>query len=772
MSDKVAKVLRFGDCELDLASREFRRAGELVSIEPRVFALLVFLFEQRHRAVDKDEIQDVVWKGSIVSETAVSRAIMKARRAVGDSSEKQAFIRTVHGHGYQFMAESKEEVEEAPAAEAIKSHFATPRFFAILVAAVLVTFIVWLWPAPAPEQAIRLAVLPIENASGDAELDWTRLGLMGFANDIVEQREDLNVVPASEVIRFDEQRDGDDAVADFNRLHDLFGASHMLVSRLEKNASVLRLSYTLYKPDEEIERGTMVGGEATELMRGMIRSVSSALGYRGDGVDEITVISEDPFINEAYSRGLGLSLEGRCGEALQLFDVVIAGGQSDGRAEYERATCARILGQWQDAEAGFNAILATVPEEPATSLRAQALNGLGTVYLRTGRNDQARDTLRQGLEVAIVAADYRLQGMLLNSLAIDAKNRREHSEARELLARASLAHSEAGSGVLPGQLPAALANIDMAEGKLEQAENHLDQALAAFRALGDRRNEAMMLNNYGYLRRLQGRMEDAEPLHLQSLAIRREIGDRVGQGRILGMLSSVYISHGRLEDARDAATEAYEIASEANDRLFMATSLSQLAGVEARLDEIEAARENYLESGAIFDEIGDYSRLAQVNIRLAMLELGTGNYASAQATADEVLQLSLREGLQEPYIEAMELQGDIAREQSDTAASIVAYQQTLDYIDESGFVSRKIGIVRKLANAYLGVDNLAAVEPLIGLMIEEGETTESLVLRARYASLKGERQQALTLMESAKESAGDDWSESREEVLTGYKLAD
>ena len=766
MSDKMANLLCFGDCELNLASREFRRAGKLVSMEPRVFALLVFLFEQRHRAVDKDEIQDVVWKGSIVSETAVSRAIMKARRAVGDSPEKQAVIRTAHGHGYQFVGTPK---EATAAAAKIKAPIQKARGFAALVAAVLIFFIIWLWPASAPEQAIRLAVLPIENASGDADLDWTRLGLMGFANDIVKQREDLNVVPASEVIRFDEQRDGEDVAADFNRLRDLFGASHMLTTRLEKNASVLRLSYTLYKPDAEIERGTMVGGEPTELMRGMIRSVSAALGIHGGGVDEITVVSEDPFINEAYSRGLGLSLEGRCGEALQLFDVVIADGNSDGRAEYERATCARVLGQWQDAEAGFNDILETLPEEPATSLRAQALNGLGTVYLRTGRNDQARETLRQGLEVAKTAADYRIQGMLLNSLAIDAKNRREYSEARELLARASLAHSEAGSGVLPGQLPAALANIDMAEGKLEQAEDHLDQALAAFRALGDRRNEAMMLNNYGYLRRLQGRMEDAEPLHLQSLEIRREIGDRVGQGRILGMLSMVYVSNGRLEDARLAATEAYEIASEANDRLFMATSLAQLAGVEARLGEVDASRENYIESGALFDGIDDYSRLAQVSIRLAMLEQDAGNFASAQTTADEVLQLSLREGLQEPAIEAMELQGDIAREQSETAASIAAYQQALQHIDDTGFVSRKIRIVRKLANVHLDVENFAAVEPLIGIMIEEGETTESLILRARYAFVKGDNEQALALMESAKEAAGEDWSESREELLAGYR---
>ena len=33
---------RFGDCELDLATRELRRDGEPVALQPRVFNLLAF----------------------------------------------------------------------------------------------------------------------------------------------------------------------------------------------------------------------------------------------------------------------------------------------------------------------------------------------------------------------------------------------------------------------------------------------------------------------------------------------------------------------------------------------------------------------------------------------------------------------------------------------------------------------------------------------------------------------------------------------------------
>ncbi len=34
MTDSVQKVLRFNDFELDIASREMRRNGQLVSLEP------------------------------------------------------------------------------------------------------------------------------------------------------------------------------------------------------------------------------------------------------------------------------------------------------------------------------------------------------------------------------------------------------------------------------------------------------------------------------------------------------------------------------------------------------------------------------------------------------------------------------------------------------------------------------------------------------------------------------------------------------------------
>lgn len=771
MSESASSVIRFNDCEFDPDRRELRRNGEIVPLEPRVFALLLYLIEQRHRAVDKDEIQDAVWAGMIVSETALTRAIMKARRAVGDSADTQGVIRTVHGHGYQFIAALSDEATAAVTPDRGSSSM-LPRVFAAAFAIALLGFIAYLWPGKPPTHAVHLAIMPVENLTDDREYDWTRLGLMGFASDLVTQSSELGVLRLSDVIRFVETNglpDNESAARDLDELRDVYGASHLLLTSLERSAGTLRLSYALHSVSGQVERGTMVGAEPTSLLRGMIRNVTTMLGVR-DGMNrEITVIAEDAFINEAYSRGLAFALEGRCADALQLFEVVKSATDSITRAHYEWANCARILGRWQDAEAAFTEILETLPEEPATSMRALAHHGLGTVYIRTGRGDAARETLQTGLEVSQEAGDRVAQGMILNNLAINAKDRREYDEARALLARATLAYTEAQRGILPGHIPAAIANIDMAEGRFEQAELHLSQALETFRSTGDRRNEAMMLNNFGYLRRIQGRIDEAEPMHLESLAIRREIGDRVGQGRILGMLSILYANEGRLADAKAAASEAYEIASEANDRLFMATSLANLGQAEFSDGELGAAREAYAESKSIFEEIDDTSRAAQVNVRLARIDLKDSDLVSAQNRVDSVLALALHEALHEPAIEAMELGGDIAAQRGDTAGAIDAYEQTIRHIDETGFVVTKNRVIAKLANLLLDRNDLEAAEPLVGSLIESGESASILRVRARYAHLQGDTARAAELMESLKSTFVDDWTEADADTLDRYR---
>jgi DNA-binding winged helix-turn-helix (wHTH) protein len=130
--------IEFADCSLNSDSRELTRGGEPVSLEPKTFDLLMYLIQNRDRAISKDELQDAVW-GTIVTDAAMTRAVMKLRKAVGDQTDNAKIIKTVRRYGYRFVATVKEGSSGAAAAESSRP---------------------------------GIAVLPLENMSGDPENNY------------------------------------------------------------------------------------------------------------------------------------------------------------------------------------------------------------------------------------------------------------------------------------------------------------------------------------------------------------------------------------------------------------------------------------------------------------------------------------------------------------------------------------------------------------------------------------------------------------------------
>lgn len=98
-------VYHFSTCRLDLQRRELYRDNRRTDIQPKVFDLLRYLLLNRDRVVDKDELLDQLWSGTVVSDTSLSQSIRKARSLIGDDGNRQELIRTVQRRGYRFVAE-------------------------------------------------------------------------------------------------------------------------------------------------------------------------------------------------------------------------------------------------------------------------------------------------------------------------------------------------------------------------------------------------------------------------------------------------------------------------------------------------------------------------------------------------------------------------------------------------------------------------------------------------------------------------------------------
>ena len=75
--------------------------------DPRlVFDLILYLVQHRDRPVTKAELFEHVWPGRTVTEASLTQTITAARRALDDTPDAQRIIRTVHGRGYWWVAET------------------------------------------------------------------------------------------------------------------------------------------------------------------------------------------------------------------------------------------------------------------------------------------------------------------------------------------------------------------------------------------------------------------------------------------------------------------------------------------------------------------------------------------------------------------------------------------------------------------------------------------------------------------------------------------
>ena len=98
----------FGPFRLDPARGMLFRDGEMVSLPPKVFDILLVLVETSGETVQKDELMERVWPDSFVEEGNLSVNIFALRKALGDDGNKNLYVKTVPKRGYRFVADVRQ----------------------------------------------------------------------------------------------------------------------------------------------------------------------------------------------------------------------------------------------------------------------------------------------------------------------------------------------------------------------------------------------------------------------------------------------------------------------------------------------------------------------------------------------------------------------------------------------------------------------------------------------------------------------------------------
>jgi len=138
--------------------------GVPVRLEPKAFEVLVYLAERAGEVVTRQELLDNVWKGTFVTENALSRAVAQIRKALGDDLQTPRYIETVPTRGYRLIAPLEHGTDDVVSAPAKRS---SRRSLLLAVAAALVLALalsIFLIRRP------QVAVTPLQETLGAHQL--------------------------------------------------------------------------------------------------------------------------------------------------------------------------------------------------------------------------------------------------------------------------------------------------------------------------------------------------------------------------------------------------------------------------------------------------------------------------------------------------------------------------------------------------------------------------------------------------------------------------
>jgi TolB-like protein/DNA-binding winged helix-turn-helix (wHTH) protein/Tfp pilus assembly protein PilF len=212
----------FEGFELDLRRYELRRNGRVLKLEKIPMELLILLVSRNGDLVTREEIVEKLWGKDVFIETehGINTAIRKLRQALGDDPENPRFVKTVVGKGYRFSATITSPPEQAEAlplkdqenVPAAASEFLQHKrwFWGAAIALVLVLGLLLAANVAGfrdrltgkNTQISSLAVIPLENLSGDKSQEFFADGMTDELITDLAQNSNLRVISRTSVMRY------------------------------------------------------------------------------------------------------------------------------------------------------------------------------------------------------------------------------------------------------------------------------------------------------------------------------------------------------------------------------------------------------------------------------------------------------------------------------------------------------------------------------------------------------------------------------------------
>jgi tetratricopeptide (TPR) repeat protein len=332
-----------------------------------------------------------------------------------------------------------------------------------------------------------------------------------------------------------------------------------------------------------------------------------------------------------------------------------------------------------------------------------ALHHLGDVLQVLGKNEEALKTFRQMLTIAF-RLDLRARGGAAHGrIGRLFRDTGRLDEAAQHLNVALALFEEAADERGVASTVDDIGKLHWLRGDYARALEFTQRALQMRRRIGDRRSIALSLNNMGLVYQDSGQFKQALEAFEQALQIRREIGDLVGVAISLNNLGTVAQDQRNDQQALTLFKEAYEVAKETGDRNRIALVLTNLGETLNRLGDSAQAIQYLKQAEELGDELGDKLCLAEAVRGLGKAYLARREYTKARECTMRAVEIFREVESRVQLGVALRSLGEVSAAGSAGGQGIA---QARDYLGQSIEIFQKAGNEVELARSYRAMAEL------------------------------------------------------------------
>jgi DNA-binding winged helix-turn-helix (wHTH) protein/tetratricopeptide (TPR) repeat protein len=767
-------VYRFGDFTLDTLKRELRRGDEPIDTQVRVYACLLHLIEHRERAVAQAELIAAVWRRDNVSDTQLFQLILRARRLVGDSADRQDSIRTIAGFGYRWVAATTataidatapaaaapevREISAAPAKTTIEPTKSTQRAIVVAILAgvlALATIFAILLARhhaePATTQAaldvatLHVAVRPLDVGNGP-DAAWVRLGGMDFVADRL-RRAQLAVLPSEATLGVltAGKADADGAL---ERLRRDAGIGLVVDGSVARDHSAWNVALRGTIDGAHDVQASATDGDLMEALRRASDQLIVALGR------DVPAEPSDIAPAELLQRVRAALLADDPERAKNLVEQVPDAQRDDGEVRLLHAQVEQRLGHYEAAETALTELLDRKRGSDDAYLRMRVFITRGTGRIRLGRSKEARDDFDGALAAQGAGAYEHAVGEAYLGRGAASTIANDYAAAASDLGRARVVLAQSGDRLAVARADLEWALLDSARGLPAQAGPRYEQAARQFEAFAAMRplKSALIGLQDVQLDQLQNHAALATSDRAWKLAA--EGGDPLLR-RVLALIRArILVACGKLSDAHEALATV-----ETGDQRYLELSRDdqriRVLRVELALDEgrvADATNEAAKLPTGLMPDGADDTLQAKANLWRERAQRAAGAAPGEAIAPSTHTDAGSRAGA--PYRRLAEAERAIALDRREDADR--AYRQALDLADADGTPRTIAAVIESWATAMIGQGRLADAAALVGRIgAWAADDFDAALLQLRLAHALGEPTGWRNALAAARELAGE-----------------